>query len=230
LEITCLIFFTPSYHSTVKFENILFESLDDEAEIKIVDFGLSKKFVNTEIGQMHEGVGTLYSMAPQVLLGMYSSEADMWSVGVITYMLLSSHMPFFDKNRSVMIERIMWADYNFKKDYWNNISDEAKDLINKLLLLDPQERLDGAGALKHKWLSTEFKLEDRMPSPQTKEMVEGNLLVYKETSRLKKIALNVCMLGYRSNSLIEFLKFCIVFAADRAQVKCPGHFGPSQII
>jgi calcium-dependent protein kinase len=184
----------------------MFESLDDEAEIKVIDFGLSKKFVDKKIGVMHEGVGTLYSMSPQVLQGVYTSQADMWSCGVITYMLLSSHRPFYHKRRKVMIDRIMRVEYNFDKDYWDDVSDEAKDMINKLLVLDPKKRMNAAEALKHKWLSKEFKLTDRMAAQQTKELVEDGLLVYKETSQLKKIALNVSSLlgvenGIRKNVL-----------------------------
>lgn len=153
--------------------------------------GLSKKFLNNHIGVMHEGVGTLYSMSPQVLQGVYTSKADMWSCGVITYMLLSSHRPFYHKRRKVMIDRIMRADYSFEKDYWKPISNEAKDFINKLLVLDPKKRMDAGQALNHIWLSKEFPLSDRIPDQTTSDAVQGSLLHYKETSELKKIALNV---------------------------------------
>jgi calcium-dependent protein kinase len=182
----------------VKFENIMFENKSPEAEIKVIDFGLSKKFGNNQIGIMHEGVGTLYSMCPQVLQGVYTSQADLWSVGVMTYMLLSSHRPFFHKRRKVMIDRIMRVDYNFDKDYWKLISLEAKDMINSLLVLDPKKRMDAGRALKHIWLSNQFKLSDRLPDQSTADAVQENLIHYKETSSLKKIALNVsCECGFK---------------------------------
>ena len=95
----------------MKFENIILESKREGAEIKVIDFGLSKKFVSNKIGVMHEGVGTLYSMSPQVLQGVYTSQADLWSCGVIIYMLLSSHRPFYSKKRKVMIDKIMRCKY-----------------------------------------------------------------------------------------------------------------------
>jgi calcium-dependent protein kinase len=211
----------------------MFESLDEEAEIKVIDFGLSKKFVDNKIGIMHEGVGTLYSMSPQVLQGVYTSQADMWSCGVIIYMVLSSHRPFYHKRRKVMIDRIMRVQYNFDKDYWKPVSDEAKDMINNLLVLDPKQRMDAAKALNHKWLSKEFKLSDRMAAQETKDLVEDSLLVYKDTSQLKKIALNV------SSSMLERdveLRKCascstsyniMAFSGYCTQVKCRRHFGPS---
>ena len=142
-------------------------------------------------GLMYEGVGTLYSMSPQVLQGVYTSQADLWSCGVITYMLLSSHRPFYHKERAVMIDKIMRVDYSFDKDYWLEISDEAKNFIDRLLVLDPKERMDAGQALAHPWLSKEFPLSDRIPDQSTADAVQGNLVHYREASQLKKIALNV---------------------------------------
>eukprot|EP00339_Tiarina_fusa_P000908 CAMPEP_0116998546 /NCGR_PEP_ID=MMETSP0472-20121206/1577_1 /TAXON_ID=693140 ORGANISM="Tiarina fusus, Strain LIS" /NCGR_SAMPLE_ID=MMETSP0472 /ASSEMBLY_ACC=CAM_ASM_000603 /LENGTH=556 /DNA_ID=CAMNT_0004697725 /DNA_START=11 /DNA_END=1681 /DNA_ORIENTATION=+ len=193
-------------HRDLKFENIMFENNDDAAEIKVIDFGLSKKFVDNKIGVMHEGVGTLYSMSPQVLQGVYTSQADMWSCGVITYMLLSSHRPFYHKRRKVMIDRIMRVEYNFDKDYWDPVSDEAKDMIDKLLVLDPKKRMNAAEALQHKWLSKEFKLTDRMAAQETKTLVEDSLLAYKETSQLKKIALNVIAHKSSAEDILDLRK------------------------
>jgi calcium-dependent protein kinase len=140
---------------------------------------------------MHEGVGTLYSMSPQVLQGVYTSQADLWSCGVITYMLLSSHRPFYHKRRKVMIDRIMRVEYSFDKDYWKPVSNEAKKFIDRLLVMDPKNRMDAGEALHHIWLSKEFPLSDRVPDQSTADAVQENLIHYKDTSELKKIALNV---------------------------------------
>jgi serine/threonine protein kinase len=83
------------------------------------------------------------------------------------------------------------GNYNFNKDYWEPISDEAKDMINNLLVMDPKKRMDATQALKHKWLSKEFKLSDRKPDQTTADAVQDNLMTYKDTHALKKIALNV---------------------------------------
>eukprot|EP00934_Nitzschia_sp_Nitz4_P009415 Nitzschia sp. Nitz4//scaffold133_size116822//56256//65702//NITZ4_003807-RA/size116822-snap-gene-0.16-mRNA-1//-1//CDS//3329535396//9405//frame0 len=193
-------------HRDLKFENIMFENKADDAEIKVIDFGLSKKFLDNKIGTMHEGVGTLYSMSPQVLQGVYSSAADLWSCGVISYMLLSSHRPFYHKRRKIMIDRIMRCDYSFEKDYWTPVSDEAKDFLNHLLVLDPDDRMDAGEALKHKWLSKEFPLSDRVPTLATSQAVQGNLIYYKHTSELKKIALNVIAHRSSSHDILELRK------------------------
>jgi calcium-dependent protein kinase len=180
-----------SFLITVKFENVMFESRKEDAQIKVIDFGLSKKFFAGEQDIMKEGVGTLYTMAPQVLQGVYSSQADLWSVGVMTYMLLSSHRPFYNKKRRVMIDNIMRADYNLKSVYWNPISNEAKDMVNSLLIVDPSKRMNASEALEHKWLSKEFNLSDRKPDVSVENEVKASLVSFRHTSELKKIALNV---------------------------------------
>lgn len=86
-------------HRDLKFENIMFESKAEDAEIKVLDFGLSKKFKDGKLGGMSEGVGTIYTMAPEVMRGVYTSQADLWSVGVLAYMLLCNNRPFGQKNR-----------------------------------------------------------------------------------------------------------------------------------
>ena len=144
-------------------------------------------------------------MSPQVLQGVYTSKADLWSCGVITYMLLSSHRPFYHKRRDVMIDRIMRADYSFEKDYWEPISSEAKNYIDQLLVLDPKRRMDAGQALEHVWLSTESRLSDRVPDQLTSEVVKENLINYKNTSQLTKIALNVIahQVSYKTLESIE---------------------------
>ena len=140
---------------------------------------------------MTEGVGTIYTMAPQVLQGVYTSKADLWSLGVISYMLLASQKPFKGKKRRHVVEHIMRCDYSFESDIWGTLSSESKDFIRHLLVLDPEQRMDAKSALKHRWLSKEYKLSDRRPEEELMRKVEGSLLAYKYTSALKKVALNV---------------------------------------
>lgn len=201
-------------HRDLKFENIMFENKSAGAEIKVIDFGLSKKFVSSKLGLMKEGVGTLYSMAPQVLQGIYTSQADMWSVGVITYMLLSSHRPFYHKKRNIMIDKIMRCDYSFRKDYWDPVSDEAKDFIDNLLVLDPTLRYKARDAQAHKWMHKEFKLEDRAPTKFMQERVSNIVSAYGNNMALKKLALNVIAHRSTTDEIINLRKAFDQFDAD----------------
>jgi calcium-dependent protein kinase len=180
------------FGGSVKFENIMFETTADNSEVKVIDFGLSKKFrPGDQKKTMTEGVGTVYTMAPQVLQGVYTSQADLWSLGVITFMLLASQKPFHHKKKTILIDRIMRNDYAFEGEIWKSVSDESKDFITHLLVLDPQQRMDADTALKHKWLSKEYNLSDRRPDEELMKQVENNLVAYKHASALKKVALNV---------------------------------------
>jgi len=179
-------------HRDLKFENIMFENNTPEAEIKVIDFGLSRKFLPEERTRtMTEGVGTIYTMAPQVLQGVYTSKADLWSCGVISFMLLSSQKPFYDKRRKKLIDKIMRAHFQFRGVLWEQVSSEAKDFVSKLLVLDPKERMSATQALNHAWLGKTFKLSDRRPTEDLMRDVHVHLVAYKNSSDLKKLALNV---------------------------------------
>lgn len=184
-------------HRDLKFENIMFESTAPGATIKIIDFGLSKKFIG-KTGTMTERVGTIYTMSPQVLMGKYSAEADLWSVGVIAFMLCSSVKPFYDKRRSVLIDQIVRCKYNFNSPVWSNVSEDAKDFISKLIVVDPKERYDAVQALGHKWIVNRERLPDEKPSEEVLSKIDGSLLNYRHTSKLKKLALTV--IAHRSTT------------------------------
>mmetsp|Transcript_7297 Transcript_7297/g.10327 ORF Transcript_7297/g.10327 Transcript_7297/m.10327 type:complete len:565 (-) Transcript_7297:188-1882(-) len=175
-------------HRDLKFENIMFENKNADAEIKLIDFGLSAKF-SEHNPYLYDGVGTIYTMAPQVLQGVYTKQADLWSVGVITFVLLSGEKPFYHRKRRRVIDRIMRCDYNFDNPIWKSISDEAKDFVSSLIEMDPKKRLTAQQALNHKWQSKEFPLSDRKPSVKTMQDVENNLLTFANTSELRKLAL-----------------------------------------
>jgi calcium-dependent protein kinase len=183
----------------------MFENNSPDAEIKVIDFGLSRKFLPDD-RYMTEGVGTFYTMAPQVLQGVYTSQADLWSCGVISFMLLSSVKPFHHKNRSRLVDKIMRAEYSFEGIVWEMISDDAKDFVANLLVLDPKKRMTAAMALEHPWFHHKFNLEDRRPSEEIMDGVAHNLLKYKYTSELKKVALNVIAHKSSTEEIVELRK------------------------
>ena len=158
---------------------------------------------------MMSGVGTISTMAPEVLdvliekQGAYTKHSDLWSVGVITYMLLSSQRPFEGKALKEVVANIRAANYTFGDDddqgnIWNSISEEAKDFVTKLLNPNPLERLDASQALEHPWFSqsTKFELPNaRHPPVELRRDVKKRLEAYKNASKMKKIALNVSLLN-----------------------------------
>ena len=114
-------------------------------------------------------------MAPQVLQGLYTSQADLWSMGVITYMLLCGEMPFYGRKRRHVIDKIMRCDYNFEKERFKSVSDDAKKFCSALITVDPKVRLNAEEALQHSWITSMNITEERRPSSHVMEGVSDSL-------------------------------------------------------
>jgi len=139
-------------HRDLKPENLLLKNDSDITEIKIADFGLSK-IVSSQV-MMQTACGTPGYVAPEILQTKgYEKEVDLWSIGVITYILLCGFPPFYNDNIAELFEQIMNAEYDFPPEYWHTISEEAKDFVRKLLVADPQKRMTSQQALAHPWLN-----------------------------------------------------------------------------
>jgi len=140
-------------HRDLKPENLLLKRADNDLEIAIADFGLSK-IVGQQM-MMQTACGTPSYVAPEVLNASgYGKEVDMWSIGVITYILLCGFPPFYGDTVPEIFEQIMEANFDYPEEYWGSVSKEAKDFINKLLVVDSDKRLSAGDALKHPWLAS----------------------------------------------------------------------------
>lgn len=177
-------------HRDLKYENILFVNQSPKAEIKLIDFGLSKIY-GMGGGTLTEGVGTIYTMAPEVLKGSYSKQADVWSVGVIAYMLLSSQMPFYGRKRQHIVEQILGGKYDFRGRRWRKIGTPAKDFVRDLLVVDPDERLDAERASSCVWLNKRFAATVRGPKECEILQAKNSITRYAGYTKLKKMALMV---------------------------------------
>jgi len=140
-------------HRDLKFENIYFENNDSHANVKVIDFGFSKKFKSGKSGMMTEHVDTMYAISPQVLEGIYSSEADIWSVGVITYMLLSGTKPFDERTCKDMARQIHSGKYRpMNTRPWKHVPELAKDFIENTIEINPRIRMTAHEAREHLWI------------------------------------------------------------------------------
>ena len=163
-------------HLDIKPENILFESEDADARIKITDFGLSRVFSPDEmnsrlpsLAEMEEklqqfsdsGVlnrdrlrGTIGYMAPELILtGCSSKGADVFAAGVVLYILLCGHPPFQSKSNREVLERTCRGNYSMSDSSWDYVSDDAKDLIKRMLVVDPAARIGTTEILAHPWFT-----------------------------------------------------------------------------
>jgi serine/threonine protein kinase len=138
-------------HRDLKPENLLLLSKDDDSAVKIADFGFAKKVY--EESSLTTQCGTPGYVAPEILEGTpYDQRADMWSVGVILYILLGGYPPFIESTQRDLFRKIRRGEYEFHEEYWGTVSSEAKDLISSLLTVDPKARLDADEALENGWI------------------------------------------------------------------------------
>lgn len=145
-------------HRDIKPENILFTNDDESSTIKLIDFGLSIRHNSNHSPPLSNMVGTSYYMAPELLEGSYDRSCDLWSVGVIAYVLLSGRPPFNGNNDDVVFKKIKAGRFKMENSsFWDDgVSEHGKDFIRCLLNRDPMRRLTADMALEHAWLKPCF--------------------------------------------------------------------------
>ncbi|XWS31997.1 hypothetical protein CRYUN_Cryun23aG0122700 [Craigia yunnanensis] len=143
-------------HRDLKPENFLFTSGGEDADMKLIDFGLSD-FIRPD-ERLNDIVGSAYYVAPEVLHRSYSLEADIWSIGVITYILLCGSRPFWARTESGIFRSVLRSDPNFDDLPWPSVSPEAKDFVKRLLNKDYRKRMTSVQALTHTWLRDDSRL------------------------------------------------------------------------
>jgi calcium-dependent protein kinase len=137
-------------HRDIKPENFLLYKPDDDSHIKLIDFGLAKQIESNEV--MNAPNGTPYYIAPEVLKGSYTTQCDNWSMGVVLFIMMSGKPPFGGKSNKEIIDNVLKGSFNFDNPVWENVSDDAKDLISKLLNRQADERLTAEEAYAHPWI------------------------------------------------------------------------------
>ncbi|CAN0210506.1 unnamed protein product, partial [Discosporangium mesarthrocarpum] len=193
-------------HRDLKPENFLFKRPDSDTEIKIIDFGLSR-FEDQQTA-MTTRVGTPYYIAPEVLSRKYDKACDLWSIGVITYIILAGYPPFYGESDQEIFASVRQGFFEFPSPEWDTISDEAKGFISSLLKKDPAARLTASQALMHPWFGQKARETQGEEAGEGEGEGEGedtsklNLQVSMQRinhrlrrfvgmSKLKKVALNV---------------------------------------
>ena len=152
-------------------------------ELKLIDFGCAKIFSKYK-KNFGEIIGTLIYCSPEVLKNNYNQECDIWSCGVIMYVLLSGHFPFYGKTEEEIKKKILSGKFSFNPKYFSNISEKAKDLITKCLIYDKHKRITAEDALKH-----EFFMDDINPNNIFEDEIDTKnlLLSLKNYSQHSKI-------------------------------------------
>ena len=205
-------------HRDLKPENILIES-EAEAKkefftIKIIDFGTSGKLKDEGNDIIQDMVGTPLYVAPEILGNeKYDNKCDMWSCGVIMYMMLSGKAPFNGENEEEIYQCIKKGKYNFDSERWDEISDDAKDLINHLLTYDPNKRFSAKKALNHPWI-IKYRRNIKINKEKLNEVVI-NFKNYSANLKLQQLTLIYIVHNLIPKKDCEFLReLFIIFDED----------------
>ncbi|EXC26388.1 Calcium-dependent protein kinase 20 [Morus notabilis] len=172
-------------HRDLKPENFLFVNHEEEAPLKTIDFGLSMFFRPGET--FTDVVGSPYYVAPEVLRKHYGPECDVWSAGVIIYILLSGVPPFWDETEQGIFEQVLKGELDFVSEPWPSISESAKDLVRRMLVRDPKKRVTAHEVLCHPWV----QVDGVAPDKPLDSAVLTRLKQFSAMNKLKKIAIRV---------------------------------------
>ncbi|KAL6137383.1 PREDICTED: calcium-dependent protein kinase SK5-like [Fragaria vesca subsp. vesca] len=172
-------------HRDLKPENFLFDNDEEDSTLKATDFGLSVFYKPGEV--FSDVVGSPYYVAPEVLCKHYGPESDVWSAGVILYILLSGVPPFWAETEIGIFRQILQSRLDFESEPWPAISDSAKDLIAKMLERNPRKRISAHQVLCHPWI-----IDDTIaPDKPLDSAVLSRLKQFSAMNKLKKMALRV---------------------------------------
>ncbi|CAL4911102.1 unnamed protein product [Urochloa decumbens] len=170
-------------HRDLKPENFLYANTSENSPLKVIDFGLSVCFKPGD--RFSEIVGSPYYMAPEVLKRNYGQEIDIWSAGVILYILLCGVPPFWAETDEGIAQAIIRSNIDFEREPWPKVSENAKDLVRKMLDPSPYSRLTAQQVLEHPWIQN----ASAAPNIPLGEAVRSRLKQFTVMNKFKKKAL-----------------------------------------
>eukprot|EP00928_Gymnodinium_smaydae_P018457 TRINITY_DN17022_c0_g2_i2.p1 TRINITY_DN17022_c0_g2~~TRINITY_DN17022_c0_g2_i2.p1 ORF type:complete len:517 (+),score=137.34 TRINITY_DN17022_c0_g2_i2:91-1641(+) len=175
-------------HRDLKPENFIFMTKEpiEKNLLKIIDFGLSCMFSPEQV--LTTKAGTPYYVAPQVLAGKYDHLSDMWSCGVIMYVLLCGYPPFFGESDAEVLSKVRLGNFSFKTSDWKNVSEDAKGLIRMLLKMNARDRYTAEQALNHEWIKNKAPKAGNI---NLQQKFVDNLRGFRSQNKLKKAALHI---------------------------------------
>ena len=174
-------------------------------ELKLIDFGCAKIFTKYK-KNFEDTIGTLLYCSPEVLRNNYSKECDIWSCGIIMYVLLSGHFPFFGKTEDEITKKILSGKFVFNKKYFSNVSDKAKDLISKCLIYNKNKRITAEEALKHEFFADDINPNNIFEDVIDSKHVLNSLKNYSNHSKIYQTVLAFLSHNYADKEEINRLK------------------------
>ena len=170
-------------HRDLKPENLLYASEKSDV-IKLADFGLSN--ILSPDRMLATACGTPGYVAPEVLMHTgYGSEVDMWSLGVITYILLCGCPPFYDENQARLFSKIKRGEFSFPSPFWDQVSIPAKELIDSMLIINPKKRATARDVMDHPWLASSEQPKEKDAKEAELVGFQTNMVLYNARRKFK---------------------------------------------
>lgn len=206
-------------HRDLKPENFMFKSKEKGSTLKLIDFGLSRKFYKSEMGfetsqllRMKSKVGTEHYMAPEIIKRNYSNSCDVWSAGVLLYIMLWGWPPFDGDSEDEVMALVEKIEYDFEDEWFENVSEEVKDLIRKILVPE-KDRLTLQQVLQHEWIKNYANYENEQ------KMINENLISklknFNRTTKLRKAVVTLIATQISDIDISEEIKMFEKFDDDR---------------
>ncbi|CAE7274903.1 CaMKI [Symbiodinium microadriaticum] len=183
-------------HRDLKPENLLLSSAVEDTSIKVADFGFAKRV--QDLSRTEIACGTIDYVAPEVIEEKsYGVEVDIWSMGVICYVLLAGYPPFYSESESELLALIKSGSYTFHDNGWSDVSDDAKDFISRMLVIDQEQRWTARELMEHPWMTAhDDVLECRDLTGVVQEMI-------RQSARRKfRAATNAVIMTNRLNRML----------------------------
>lgn len=201
-------------HRDLKPENFMFKTKEEDSNLKLIDFGLSMSYYKMDKSTANKGnvvrmktrAGTAFFMAPEVISHDYTESCDMWSAGVMLYIMLCGYPPFYGETDQEILEAVVIGEFDFNDEVWDEVADDAKDLISKCLVGE-KERISPKEALAHPWVKN---LESNNAVPKSHM---NRLKDFQKAKKLKKAALTYLASRTSDKDVSEEMK--IFFALDK---------------
>lgn len=188
-------------HRDIKCEHFLYDTLEGR-HLKLIDFGFSRTLKNRRNKKMMHGCGTINYMAPEVLRCLYTNKCDLWSLGVVVYVMLLGTLPFEGKNQEHLFDQILEGSYRTDQAAWANLSSHATQFLKGLLQVNPDERLSAKDALQHPWIT--------MPPEESGDVVDAvrtsvvtSLCQFTKISRFRRACMYMVALSLTNEERMQ---------------------------
>eukprot|EP00930_Biecheleria_cincta_P001397 TRINITY_DN102538_c0_g1_i1.p1 TRINITY_DN102538_c0_g1~~TRINITY_DN102538_c0_g1_i1.p1 ORF type:complete len:558 (-),score=88.40 TRINITY_DN102538_c0_g1_i1:5-1594(-) len=198
-------------HRDIKLENFMYESPTTD-HLKLIDFGFSK--ILDTCSNMHTRCGTLEYMAPEVLAKNYTDKCDIWSLGVVSFILLTGYMPF-GGDRTSMMQNIQAGSF-VQQDSWHRLSDEACDFVLSMMKVNTMERHSAADALGHDFIKQRSEMSKHTQVTAADDRTLGSLYELAAASKVRRASLTAMAWSLTSDDCKELREDFLAMDTDNS--------------